>query len=139
MNPLFKSPRDQRLFTAFSLGKTVRDAAVDAGCSEPTARKFRDKNAASISKVQQATTSGVLGSLTKLLPEGVETYSFLLKNPTTPALRESVAVVRAIFSAYETMRDVDFEARLIAIEKRLEEANKGASATADNKSEKPGC
>lgn len=120
--PEYKKKFHPQLVASFVLGRSAAEAAKDAGCSEPTARKFRNANSDEIRSLQRQSSEGVLDALKKLLPEAVQTLETHLKAcDTTRGSVEAVRVVRAIFEAFDLMRDVEMERRMAALEKRLGE------------------
>jgi len=132
----WKKPYYQALFVCFVQGKSAKEAGDEAGCSEPTARKFREQHLGEITKAQSASTVGVLASLETLLPDAVRKLGELLAPPPVPIIVGGVVInapgsnagdiraIRTVFDCYDTMRDIDFETRLKAVEKRLADADK---------------
>lgn len=139
----FTKPYHQQLFRSFIVGENISEAARSAGCSIPTARKFRNEYADDIAKAQAEAAVGVLDTLRNLIPRAVKRLEFWCDRPDLveyealkeKAVREGQPVppppvpLRAhsedmrtatvIQSMFETMRDVDMEQRLRDLEARL--------------------
>jgi hypothetical protein len=115
----FKKDFHRKLLQSLVLGHSAAEAAREAGCSEPTARKFRNANIDEIRSLQRQSSTGVLDALKKLLPEAVQTLEKQLRNCETKGPADAVRVVRAVFDAFDVMRDVEMERRMAALEEQL--------------------
>lgn len=80
----FKRPYQQALFKCFVAGETTSEAARVAGCSWPTARKFRTDHAQDIADAQLRSVEGVLETLKDLLPDAAARLRMWLHPPAVP-------------------------------------------------------
>ncbi len=148
----FKKPYHQALFLSLVSGKSAADAARDAGVSKPTAVKFREEYAEDIQNAQLRSMEGVLRELEDMLPDAAARMREWLRRPpplptlvcncaTNPHLKGCAVLGRVrdlhyrghaadmktidrIFAAFDTLRDVDQEKRIKALEKTVAELTK---------------
>lgn len=101
-------------------GGSTEEVAKEAGCSVYTVRRFKSKHWDEIRALQAASTAGVLAHLKELLPKAVKVLQTALETPGVMNA-DLNRFVRTTFAAFDTMRDVDLEERIKALEKKLDE------------------
>lgn len=80
----WKKPYHQKLFSLFVAGEGPTEASNKAGCSVPTARKFRQEYQKAIREEQLKNADGVLQQLKDLLPDATARLRMWLHPPPPP-------------------------------------------------------
>src|SRR5712692_4234146 len=112
---------DQLLLVALACGATVEAAAQKAGLSQATVyRRLRDPEFKErIQDVQSDMVKRASGTLTAAGMEAIKTLLALLQSSSTPA-GVRLGAARAVLELGGKLRDnVEYEERLLALEKRL--------------------
>jgi len=109
---------EAELCAAFAAGCPTKAAAARARCTPRAARHWRDKHLPDILAAQKGVTEQALSGLKELLPVANERLRGFL-GALDLAPKDVITAIKVVYQAFETLRDVDLETRIVKLEEQI--------------------